>query len=57
MAQQTRLILCFLSLLVLSFPFNSANGQANNDLVNRINRLESEMSDLNRHLFSEKREV
>ena len=55
MVQQKCLILCFLSFVVLSSPVNTANSQSNNDLVNRINRLELEMSDLNRHLFSEKR--
>ena len=57
MAQQKWLIVCFLCFVVLYFPVNPANSQSNNDLVNRIKRLESEMSDLNRHLFSEKRAV
>ena len=57
MAQQKRLIACVLCFLVLYFPSNTANSQSNNDLLNRISRLESEMSDLNRHLFSEKRVV
>jgi hypothetical protein len=55
MAQQKWLIVCFLCFVVFYLPASSVNSQSNNDLVNRINRLESEMSDLNRHLFSEKR--
>ena len=57
MAQQKWLITCFLLFVVLYSPVNPANSQSNNDLLNRISRLESEMSDLNRHLFSEKRAV
>ena len=57
MAQQKWLMVCFLCFVVLYFPVNPANSQSNNDLVNSIKRLESEMSDLNRHLFSEKRAV
>ena len=57
MAQQKRLIACVLCFVVLCFSANRANSQSNNDLLNRISRLESEMSDLNRHLFSEKRAV
>jgi tol-pal system protein YbgF len=57
MAQQKWLVACVLCFVVLYSPVNPANSQSNNDLVNRIKRLESEMSDLNRHLFSEKRAV
>ena len=57
MAQQKRLIVCVLCFVVLYFSANTVNSQSNNDLINRISRLESEMSDLNRHLFSEKRAV
>jgi tol-pal system protein YbgF len=57
MAQQKWLIGCVLCFVVLYFSANAANSQSNNDLLNRISRLESEMSDLNRHLFSEKRAV
>ena len=41
------------SLLMLSFTVE-ASSQSSNEIINRINRLESEMSDLNRHLFSKK---
>ncbi len=57
MAQQKWLIARVLCFVVLYFSANTANSQSNNDLLNRINRLESEMSDLNRHLFSKKRTV
>ena len=57
MAQQKWLIARVLCFVVLYFSANMANSQSNNDLLNRISRLESEMSDLNRHLFSEKRAV
>ena len=38
---------------MLSFTVE-ASSQSSNEIINRINRLESEMSDLNRHLFSKK---
>ena len=57
MAQQKWLIARVLCFVALYFSTNTVNSQSNNDLLNRINRLESEMSDLNRHLFSEKRVV
>ncbi len=57
MAQQKWLIARVLCFVVLYFSANTANSQSNNDLLNRLSRLESEMSDLNRHLFSEKTAV
>ena len=40
-----------IALLMLSFTA-VASSQSSNDVLNRINRLEAEMGDLNRHLFS-----
>ena len=57
MAQQKWLVARVLCCVVLYFSANTSYSQSNNDLLNRISRLESEMSDLNRHLFSEKRAV
>ena len=54
MAQQKWLIARVLCFVVLYFSANMANSQSNNDLLNRISRLESEMSDLNRHLFQKR---
>ncbi|MBB45845.1 MAG: tol-pal system protein YbgF [Rhodospirillaceae bacterium] len=57
MAQQKWLIVRVLCFVVLYFSANTASSQSNNDLLNRISRLESEMNDLNRHVFSEKRTI
>jgi tol-pal system protein YbgF len=55
MTEKYKWFSCVLVFLLILFVTGSGYSQSNNDLINRINRLEAEMGDLHLHLFSKKK--
>ena len=52
MTEKYKWFSCLSVILLVLFVTGSGYSQSNNDLINRINRLEAEMGDLHLHLFS-----
>ena len=52
MAEKYKWFSCVSVFLLILFVTGSGYSQSNNDLINRINRLEAEIRDLHLHLFS-----
>jgi tol-pal system protein YbgF len=52
MTEKYKWFSCVSTFILMLFVTGSGYSQSNNDLINRINRLEAEMGDLHLHLFS-----